>query len=298
VNGRTRSVVATSAIRRRAARVGSRAAARSAGIAALSVCVALALGCDEAILSLLPPSAAVSNSSEADAGAVNALEAGRETSKGPDATIESTAADAGGDAAAETAASPSQYLGCFGDSPNPNLSHFAYSDPTNTTEHCVSTCMTQGYLYAGTRAGNECYCANVYGGQGPSTNCTTLCGGNASETCGGTTANSVYYTTVPPSPPPYLGCFTDSMMHDLPYQAYDSHSNTVEDCIAACTYHAYLYAGTQSYTQCFCGDTYGGQGISMQCNTSCTGNPSETCGGVHANSVYRTTALKDAGGGD
>jgi hypothetical protein len=265
------------------------AIARSAWITAQSVCFALALGCDEALVSLLAPSAATSNSPAVDATSQRTLEGGEDTSKD-----EPLPDDAAGDSSG--VASPPHYLGCFADSPTPNLSHLAYSDSANTTERCLSACKASGYAYAGTRAGSECYCANAYGGQGPVTNCTLPCGGNANETCGGTNANSVYYTTVPPRTPDYLGCFADSMTRDLPYQAYDSHGNTVEDCIAACTYHGYLYAGTQYYTQCFCGDSFGGQGTAMQCNTYCNGNPSETCGGIYANSVYRTTALNEAGG--
>jgi hypothetical protein len=50
------------------------------------------------------------------------------------------------------------------------------------------------------------------------------------------------------------------------------------------------------FSQCYCGDTYGGLGAVSRCNTICGGNPSEFCGGTYCNSVYRTTAPKDAGG--
>jgi hypothetical protein len=199
-----------------------------------------------------------------------------------------------GDAASETAIA-AQYLGCFADSAILDLPHLTYSDPTSTIEHCLAACVELGYLYAGTRGGNDCFCADSYGGQGPSNGCTIPCGGNASETCGGTSANSVYYTTKPPPPPQYLGCFVDKGMRDLPYEVYDTHSNTAESCVADCTYHGYLYAGAQAANQCFCGDTYGNYGPATNCNLACGGNASETCGGYYANSVYRTRRLADAG---
>jgi hypothetical protein len=97
----------------------------------------------------------------------------------------------------------------------------------------------------------------------------------------------------------YLGCFTDSSaMRDLPYAGYDGQNNTVEGCIAACAAKGYLYAGAQYFTQCFCGDSYGGQGTSTQCTTRCGGNPSEICGGTFCNSVYRTGVVLRDGGAD
>jgi hypothetical protein len=86
-----------------------------------------------------------------------------------------------------------------------------------------------------------------------------------------------------------IGCFADSQKRDLPYMAYESVYNTVQTCIAACTYHGYLYAGLQDGIQCYCGNSYGGQGPSGGCTTSCPGNSVETCGGPYANDVYRTS---------
>ncbi|HEV3190923.1 MAG TPA: WSC domain-containing protein [Polyangiaceae bacterium] len=271
-------------------------------IAALSIGVSLTLGCDEVIVSLLPPSG---NSSEADAEGPDTSKRGLDAASTDASGLEAVAdrfgasseaaVDDGGDATSVAAVSAARYLGCFGDEANPTSLHLAYDDPTNTAERCLLACTMAGYLYAATRAKNECYCANSYGGQGPSTNCDLPCGGNVSETCGGTNASSVYYTSVPPPPLQHLGCFADSVTRDLPYRAYDSQRNTVETCVAACTYHGYLYAGTQYFTQCYCGDTYGGQGTASHCDTPCGGNPSETCGGAYCNSVYRTTVSQDAG---
>ncbi len=41
---------------------------------------------------------------------------------------------------------------------------------------------------------------------------------------------------------------------------------------------------------CFCADTYGSQGLATNCNTPCTGNTNEICGGSYANSVYSASS--------
>ncbi|MGD0525634.1 MAG: WSC domain-containing protein [Polyangiaceae bacterium] len=91
--------------------------------------------------------------------------------------------------------------------------------------------------------------------------------------------------------PKYLGCYNDSATRDLPYNAYSSSSNTVELCVATCKAAGYAYAGAQYGSQCFCGNSYGGQGTSTNCNMACSGNGAETCGGSYANSVYATAPV-------
>ena len=186
-----------------------------------------------------------------------------------------------------------QYLGCFADSASsPDFSFPAYASAYNTTAACVADCAYRGYAYAGTQAGNKCFCGDIYGGQGPSGACAVACSGDASETCGGTNANSVYATkpvTIPA--PEYLGCFADSASHDLPSLAYDSAYDTTEDCISDCAYHGFKYAATQGGSECFCGNAYGGQGPSAGCTVKCSGDTTETCGGSYANSVYAAKAV-------
>jgi len=40
--------------------------------------------------------------------------------------------------------------------------------------------------------------------------------------------------------------------------------------------------------QCWCGNSYGSQGLATNCQSACSGNQSEICGGGCANSVYST----------
>ena len=68
---------------------------------------------------------------------------------------------------------------------------------------------------------------------------------------------------------------------------YHGHpSNTLEDCFQFCRGHDYRYAGLQFGSECWCSDTYGKYGTSNNCNTPCTGNAEQICGGPGANSVY------------
>jgi hypothetical protein len=91
-----------------------------------------------------------------------------------------------------------------------------------------------------------------------------------------------------------VGCYLDSaQQRDLPYLVYNSNKNTVESCVAACTYHGYLYAGAQNGIQCYCGNGYGGRGPSGNCTIPCPGNAAEICGGPYSNSVYRTSVTPD-----
>jgi hypothetical protein len=93
-----------------------------------------------------------------------------------------------------------------------------------------------------------------------------------------------------------LGCYQDNGGNrDLPFEAYSSDHNTIEDCVIACTDRDYLYAGLQDGIQCYCGNRYDSLGPSGACRSPCPGNTAETCGGPYANSVYRTMAPLDAG---
>jgi len=85
----------------------------------------------------------------------------------------------------------------------------------------------------------------------------------------------------------YVGCFTDSSDRDLWAASNSSHVISQETCSEFCSNYYTPYFGLQNGTECFCGYSYGSYGPSTSCTVKCAGNPSETCGGVNANSVYR-----------
>ncbi len=114
--------------------------------------------------------------------------------------------------------------------------------------------------------------------------------GNASDAADDAVqANIVAVAYGTPSTKGYIGCYTDSSARDLPYAAYSNNTTSSDDsCVSACQSAGYKYAGAQDGNQCFCGNSYGSQGTSNNCNMACAGNSGETCGGFWANSVYAT----------
>jgi len=91
--------------------------------------------------------------------------------------------------------------------------------------------------------------------------------------------------------PTSLGCFKDESTRDLSVLSWEGSGMTTERCMASC--QGFTYASTQYGRFCFCGDSYGKYGAANNCDTSCSGNFGQICGGFWANSVYevQTVAL-------
>ena len=86
----------------------------------------------------------------------------------------------------------------------------------------------------------------------------------------------------------YVGCYTDDSNRALPV-VLSQGGETVESCVSKAAAAGYAYAGLQYYGWCFAGNTLGyTQVADSQCNTACTANPSEMCGGSWLNSIYNT----------
>ena len=51
----------------------------------------------------------------------------------------------------------------------------------------------------------------------------------------------------------------------------------------------FQYAGTQDYSSCFCGNSYGNYGLDQTCSctSSCSADTTQICGGSLRNSIYR-----------
>ena len=100
------------------------------------------------------------------------------------------------------------------------------------------------------------------------------CGGNT----GGRSSGSVGY----------VGCFKDdSYTRDLNGVEWVDDNMTTQKCVNYCQGKGYTYAGTQYSRECWCGNSYGKYGSANNCDMRCSGDPSQTCGGFAANSVYR-----------
>ena len=83
------------------------------------------------------------------------------------------------------------YVGCYKDATERDLSGDFFTQPGLTTQICMDACRQKGYGYAATQYGTQCFCGDGFGKYGKSTDCNMPCGGNRSETCGGSWANSV-----------------------------------------------------------------------------------------------------------
>ncbi len=98
------------------------------------------------------------------------------------------------------------------------------------------------------------------------------------------------YSFYHPESASYLGCYIDMDNRALPNHLYEDHDSlTLEKCWAHCRSHNQRYAGLQYMYQCFCGDAdtqYYRYGEGDGCDSKCSGDDSQTCGGGWRNSVY------------
>ncbi|KAF6029937.1 hypothetical protein EB796_011767 [Bugula neritina] len=90
------------------------------------------------------------------------------------------------------------FLGCYiEDTYVKTFDHFAHLPSYDVTPtDCITKCRKDGFLLAGIRNGQDCYCGNEFNryGEAPVDECNLPCSGNPQVTCGGILRNSVYNT--------------------------------------------------------------------------------------------------------
>ncbi|CAG8522866.1 10168_t:CDS:1 [Dentiscutata erythropus] len=89
------------------------------------------------------------------------------------------------------------YLGCINENPSCNQSTFngtSQNLPNMTIDKCVEICEQNNFKYIGLGLGTQCFCTNNYNNvsQLDVIECSSSCGGNSSQICGGPLAISVY----------------------------------------------------------------------------------------------------------
>ncbi|OZJ01463.1 hypothetical protein BZG36_05584 [Bifiguratus adelaidae] len=240
-----------------------------------------------------------------------------------------TSASSVGPAPTPTSIGPSgwNYMGCYVDTITPRSLPYRAPGVTSgmTIEVCTSECAARGYTYAGTEYADECFCGNAAPANiAPlSTDCSSVCKGNASEICGGSkrlslytlgisgsaaitstsvaaiTSMSVTATTSSSSPPSsapsmagwiYLGCYVDTLQpRSLPYGAPKVATGmTMEACVQECNSASYPVAGVEYANECWCGSMVPGTSApSSECNKPCSGNATEMCGGSARLGVFK-----------
>jgi hypothetical protein len=106
-------------------------------------------------------------------------------------------------------------------------------------------------------------------------------------------------TPPPPPPPPsggYAGCFTDDQNRALP--VFQGGGFSIQACLDTCRNQGFVYAGSQFFDQCFCGNTVGYNHVSdAECDTPCTSGGG-FCGGAWRNSIRATGASSGPRCGD
>ena len=89
-----------------------------------------------------------------------------------------------------------------------------------------------------------------------------------------------------------LGCFQDSSSRILPGQggAVNQGDLTLEKCASECSAKGFTVLGVESGTQCYCGHTSPDSSHKTddsKCNSKCSGNKDEACGGPWAMNVHQ-----------
>ncbi|KKA29005.1 hypothetical protein TD95_004681 [Thielaviopsis punctulata] len=204
------------------------------------------------------------------------------------------------------------YQGCYSDSATARvLTGSFYYDEAMTLEMCATDCSL--YEYFGVEYGTQCYCGTSVSNTSaimPPTSCTMTCGGNSSETCGGSDRISLYKNTnmttsvgnaANATGYTYSQCWTDSVSsRALTGASTYANDMTVEKCAAFCSASGYTIFGLEYATQCYCGNALaaGAAAPSSGCSNVCGGNAGEWCGGPDRLSIYVKSPLSINACGD
>ncbi|KJZ73667.1 hypothetical protein HIM_07000 [Hirsutella minnesotensis 3608] len=194
-----------------------------------------------------------------------------------------------------------KHQGCFVDVGR-TLTGSGTADPQMTNEKCVKFCYDNGYPFAGTEYHTECYCGTKVAAGGVKAldkDCSTPCGGDANEACGGPKRLSLYNTaeisgpTVNPGLNGWasLGCYSEGTTGRALSQGINSipgEQMTVAKCTAACKASGATLAGLEYGGECYCGSKIanGAELADDGCTMPCKGNSSEYCGGGSRLNVY------------
>ncbi|ROV99138.1 hypothetical protein VMCG_06689 [Cytospora schulzeri] len=151
------------------------------------------------------------------------------------------------------------YVGCVNDNvDNPVLQGISLVNNGMTITMCTTYCANQKYPLAGVEYGTQCHCGAILRiGDATinQTECTTVCGGDSTSTCGDSSRLSVYQSATQVLPlvvnstsidggnttHHYEGCFTDATSNrTLAGYSFSSLRNmTVENCISGCKLEGY-----------------------------------------------------------
>ena len=94
----------------------------------------------------------------------------------------------------------------------------------------------------------------------------------------------------------YEGCYNDSIHAPVLSLKQPHNSNpTVQTCVWSCYQQGYSISALEDRRQCFCGNSILNGGTladwDFDCNTTCSGNEEEICGGTEKLSIYSNRTL-------
>ncbi|WRT70456.1 uncharacterized protein IL334_007454 [Kwoniella shivajii] len=187
---------------------------------------------------------------------------------------------------------PDGWVSCWTDSGSARtLQDYSYSATPMSGKACRVACANQGYAYAGTESGNQCFCGNKIAGgaKAPTSSCNTQCSGYANETCGASGYMDLYNATGAAANngiKGYLGCFTDDSAFNG--NSYVSDWMTVDSCNQWCYARGSAYAGVRNGNQCKCGSVAPTLvTTTASCNNPCSGNSTQNCGTASTIATYQ-----------
>ncbi|KAF2640151.1 WSC-domain-containing protein [Massarina eburnea CBS 473.64] len=196
------------------------------------------------------------------------------------------------------------YSGCFGDSVSSRALPFMTELEFNnaTVEQCTAYCKGNDYRYAGLEYHGQCFCGtSVSAAVASEGECNLPCNGDPTQVCGGQDRISIYQDPTFPDADDIaiasdylsLGCYTEGNGgRSLDYSQWDflnSSAMTTETCLDACGSKGFPFVGTEFGRECYCGVVLGNGTTSTsvsECSTPCTGNSTQSCGGVDRLSLY------------
>ncbi|KAK6519705.1 hypothetical protein TWF506_000005 [Arthrobotrys conoides] len=223
------------------------------------------------------------------------------------------------------------YYGCYSDDVNARVLSNQHVD-TNGMTIAACMARAAGYNFAGVEYGQECWYGNTLAStsHAESSGCNMPCPGKATELCGGgnriqlckfpdppqesptrlvqanrATANRVPYKDKNPSYQPpgqpdtgafvHQGCYTDSVeQRALEHTTTDWEGMTIQKCLQLGA--GFKYAGVQYYGECHWGNVLSSSSspaASGDCNTPCSGDNSQNCGGGNRLSLYLNSGYEE-----
>lgn len=169
-----------------------------------------------------------------------------------------------------------------------------------TIGNCQDFCGSIGYPYAALALGYQCFCSkqlNLSAAKVDPARCDIACSGDSSTTCGYDGLMHTYYkptvAAVRPSTTDlsYAGCYQDVTISDMK----DPDITDLTGCKEYCSSKGTKYFGVSNAQYCVCGDMpadgAGRRVPEFECNSKCSFNSSQICGGNEQGTFYQSVYL-------